>query len=136
MGKKVEAVDHLGNKFDSITDMCNHYGVSTRLYYDRLSRKYTQQQALGIEEKQRKKLYTKEELIKIYNLTDEQSEIAIILSLNGHQIKLLASNKLSIDHTGTPHDSFSNMCKAWGKNTSTVRSRLKRGISLSEALEK
>lgn len=136
MGKKKSVTDHLGMEYDSITELCNHYGISTRLYYDRLSRGFSQKQALGLEEKKKKKLYTKEELLYLYNLTDKQIDLALNTGLSGQQIRLLSLGRLSIDHEGNIYNSFNDMCKAWNKNTSTVKSRLKRGFSLTEALEK
>lgn len=136
MGKKKSVTDHLGIGYNSITELCNHYGISTRLYYDRLSRGFSQKQALGLEEKKKQRLYTKEELIQLYNLTDEQIDLALTLGLSGQQVRLLSLGRLSIDHKGNIYNSFNDMCKAWNKNTSTVKSRLKRGLSLSEALKK
>ena len=42
--------------------------------------------------------------------------------------------KPSMDHLGTPYESFNKMCKAWNMNASTVQQRLNNGWSMEEAL--
>lgn len=42
--KKVK--DHLGNTFESIIDMCEHYNISYPIYYARIGFGYTKEQAL------------------------------------------------------------------------------------------
>ena len=34
-GKAKPCTDHLGNKFDSYTDMCNYHGVDFKIFYYR-----------------------------------------------------------------------------------------------------
>lgn len=31
-----ERYDHLGNRFDSVSDMCKHWGVNIQTYYCRI----------------------------------------------------------------------------------------------------
>lgn len=42
--------------------------------------------------------------------------------------------RTQIDHMGIEYDSFSQMCRHYGKSTATVRYRLRRGRTLKEAL--
>lgn len=42
-----KATDHLGNEYDSVNEMLEHYGVSHIKYMERLKRGYTQEEALN-----------------------------------------------------------------------------------------
>lgn len=136
MGRKTAVKDHLGREFESVTQMCKTYRISTRLYYDRVSRGFSTKQALGFEKKQKNLYNNLEEVTVERGISKEQFEVGRSLGLNLHEIELLSKGKLCIDHTGSVHTSFNKLCQAWGQNTSTVRNRMKRGLTLEEALEK
>lgn len=53
--KAKEIEDHLGNKYNSITSMCKHYGISCHTYKDRMIAGWSLEKALTIPVKPRKK---------------------------------------------------------------------------------
>ena len=44
--KNKECIDHLGNKYKNITDMCNHYNITTDTYYYRIKAGWSIENAL------------------------------------------------------------------------------------------
>ena len=45
------ATDHLGCKYKSVQEMCNHYHISAQTYYYRIKHGYTLEQALILKKK-------------------------------------------------------------------------------------
>lgn len=135
MGKKKDIIDHLNNKYGSITEMCEHYGITTRLYYDRINRGYNLGQALGQEKKPRKFSHTKEELMEKLELTEEEAEISIELKLGIPDMRRLHNGRLFVDHKNQIFKSFLEMCNCYKVSTQTVKKRMKEGWDLGQALE-
>ena len=135
MGRERRVTDHLGKEYNSVTAMCDHWGISQRLYYDRLNRNFSQEEALsGI--RQRKNKYDPEEVARIHGLPEDIVRQGLELNLSIREIKRLAEGKLYLDHLNRHYNSFNSMCRAWGKNATTVKHRLSQNWTLAEALEK
>lgn len=44
--RKITTVDHLGNHYDSLKEMCQHYNINPSVFNKRLNRKWTIEKAL------------------------------------------------------------------------------------------
>ena len=136
MPAKIKTLDHLGNEYDSVSDMCRAYGISIRLYYDRLNRKYSLKEALTMPLGSRKNRYTIEELSESKGIKDvHKLAFGLAHGMSISDIKRWDSGKGCVDHKGNYFKNFEKMCRAYGKNSSTVRYRLKSGLGLDVALE-
>lgn len=103
-GTKVH--DHLGKEFSSLKEMCKHWGISVALYFKRTALGYSLMRVLT----------TDVELGVFSNLIAGRNAIP------------------ATDHEGTTFKSKTEMCKHWGVSVSTFTARLKRGMSVKEAL--
>ena len=99
-------VDHLGNKFESMSKMAAHYGRSAAYINSRLKEGYTLEQALTLPK------YAKRP------------------APEGNAI----NKKQICDHKGISYSSFTAMCDAYGISLSVYRSRIARGLSVKDAL--
>lgn len=136
MGKTKAVKDHLGTEYNSITEMCRHYGISNRLFSDRLCRGFSLKEALGEEKHARTQNIPIGELCKKYGISEEIYKIGIEMGLTPRDMRKLDITIICRDHNNKPYKSFNAMCKAFGKSTATVRNRLKLGWSLEDALTK
>lgn len=134
MGKKTPIIDPNDNKFESITDMCAYYSISSRLYADRLKRGFTQRQALGIDKKPRKIGETFEEIAEKYGLDLEVVKVGTQLGLKISDMRKLDITRVARDHNNTPYRSFNSMCRHYNASPTTVKYRLSRGWTLGESL--
>lgn len=98
-----EVIDHLGNRFPSVVDMCRHYNIECSTY------KYRKKQGLSLEERLTKQVkYNKDKKININN---------------GFK-----------DHLGNNFDSLEEMCDCWKVSVSTFKAKISMGATLEEAL--
>lgn len=134
MGRKKVVTDHTGREFGSITKMCDFWGVTPRLYSDRLKRNFTQSQALGAEKKPRKLGDTVEDIAEKYGLTIEQVKIGTQSGLSITEMRKVDTDKIVYNHEGNPFKSFNSMCKSYKTSMPTVKYRMKNGWTLEEAL--
>lgn len=98
--------DHKGNRFATLKEMCEHWGISVRLFFKRTAMGYS--------------------LMRV--LTTDVKLGAFSQLIAGRNAKQVA------DHEGTVFESISAMCKHWGISTSTYNNRIKKGMSVEEAL--
>lgn len=136
MGAKIPVYDHLGKKFNSISEMCRYYGVGTRLYYDRINRGYSQKEALEMGIGKRKQKYEIQELAKANNIDVHKLAYGLSKGMSIKTIKDWSDGKLVQDHKGNLFKSVSEMCRYYGINQSTYTYRIRKGYSMQEALEK
>jgi hypothetical protein len=101
-------IDHLGNEYLSQKDMCNAYDIDPSTFRDRLKRGWSLEKAL----------------------TSPITQIRLKEDGISRPVKDLTCN----DHLGNTYSSFSEMCRAYGKASRTVRDRLKKGCDLQTAL--
>lgn len=99
-------IDHLGNEFKSITEMCKYWNVSYSAYSGRIESNYTQEEAL-----------TKDRIIT-----------------GGFRESTVVSLEERTDHLGNVFKSMAEMCKYWNIKTNTYRERLNRGYTKKESL--
>lgn len=98
--------DHLGKGYRTLKEMCRKYGISVRLYFKRCAMGYSLMRVLTTDVK--KGLYSH-----------------LIAGRNAIEV---------CDHEGRKFKSKKEMCKYWGISPSTYDGRLKRGVSVEEAL--
>lgn len=98
--------DHKGNRFATLKEMCEHWGISLRLFFKRTAMGYSLMRVLTTD-------------VKLGAFSQ------LIAGRNAKQVT---------DHEGTVFESISAMCKHWGLSTSTYNNRIKKGMSVEEAL--
>lgn len=109
--------DHKGNKYHSIKEMCEKYGVNSSTFQTRLKAGYPLEAALtGV-------IFISGD--KTINNTAQYIEIKD------------SRNRQSIDHLGKIYESETQMCLAYNISQATFRNRIDRlGWSLDDALTK
>lgn len=150
-GQKKKCKDHLGNEYNSITEMCRSYGIKRTEYYKRLKRGWSLEETLTREVKNRgecRRKKCKDHLGNEYNSRDElckaygisyntfKSRIALGWSLEKALTTPLSNGKKCKDHLGNTYNSISEMCEAHNIHRRTFKYRLKHGCTLEEALTK
>lgn len=144
-----EIFDHLGNKYSSIKEMCEHYGITPVIYSGRIREGWSIEDILTVKVGERKnetgwvssedhlgnKYKSKAEMCRAYNISREQFKDRI---KNGWTLKdalTTPSNKKEYwDHLGNRYDTLTKMCEAYGITLATYINRIKYGYSLKEAL--
>lgn len=143
-----------GERFESIAAIAKTYKKSAATIYQRLKRGWNLQDAVNVPFLGKIKVYKGKESVdhkgNHYNsfsamciAYDKSSDLvqkrldrgwnlqdALTMS---SQARRLAS-KVSYDHKGNRYDSFSAMCRAYSINIQTCFTRLRRGMSLEQAL--
>ena len=98
--------DHKGNSFATLKEMCEHWGISVRLFFKRTAMGYSLMRVLTTD-------------VKLGAFSQ------LIAGRNAKQVT---------DHEGTVFQSVSALCKHWGISMSTYNQRIKKGMSVKEAL--
>ena len=152
-GKEKPAVDHKGKEYTSILEMCKAYGVSYHKFNERLKKGYTLESALT----GKNIIKNRSKEVKDFNGKKFESESAMCrhwhvnISTYKKRLKLGYSLKGALtgdntsrsrcdteekrtDHHGVVYQSTNKMCVAYGIGVVTYRSRLKRGLTVEEAL--
>ena len=139
--------DHAGNSFDSVIDMCRHYGVNINTFYARKAKGWTLEQALtksgwsvrdhlGHEYKNLREMtnahgisYDTYHKRRAKGLSLEQalSKVRVVIQRESRKVR---------DHRGNEYGSLKEMAKAYGVSYSTFKQRRKRGWTLKETLTK
>ena len=156
---KGEVVDHLGNKFKSLSQMLKHWGISPATYYNR-----THKEGLSVEEALTKpiaKTYSFQEVtdhlgnkyrslslmartygIKPITLRDRlergwsvREALTIPVDTSTHRKNVNVEGIRVQDHKGVWYNSYYELAKAYGLTISTLYGRLVRlGWSIEKAL--
>lgn len=138
-----EAIDHLGNKFTTIKEMCTYYGITDELFCNRKRRGWSLEkilteplQDLSCYDHLGKRFNTITEMCRFYKI--KQSAYLNRIK-SGWSLKdaLLIPTKESIsccDHLGNEFDSVSDMCKYYGLNRNTYNARVKNNWKLEDIL--
>jgi hypothetical protein len=150
-------VDHLGNQFDNIKELCHYYGITQTQYRGRLYRGWTQEETLtGMRVNTKVKDHlgntyrSKAAMCKQYGLsiTTYNARIhagytiqdALLNSKNRNQLPLNnsniieASNMYAEDHLGNKYKNIAQMCRVYGIKHDLFCHRRKRGWTLEESL--
>ena len=156
---KGEVVDHLGNKFKSLSQMLKHWGISPATYYNR-----THKEGLSMEEALTKpiaKTYSFQEVtdhlgnkyrslslmartygIKPITLRDRlergwsvREALTVPVDTSTHRKNVNVEGIRVQDHKGVWYNSYYELAKAYGLTISTLYGRLVRlGWSIEKAL--
>lgn len=146
-------VDHLGNEFSSMKQMCRHYGVSYSLYANRIRLGWTVERALttpalgnfghiekiGVEDHLGNKFKSQKEMCEYWGISQSVYSGRVAANWTTERALTTPVHQICIkpceDHLGNKYNSIVDMCRAWGILYSNYYSRLQRGWSLKETLE-
>lgn len=107
MGARKSVRDFNGKEFDSIKDMCEHWGIKRMTYMARIKRGWSLEDAL-----------TK-------SITDNE---------DGSKSDVGTSGKVCFDHKGNAYSSIKEMCEAYGITYSVYLERMRRYSDTEKAL--
>ena len=151
---KKAVTDHLGNKFESITEMCEYWGVPYDRFRNRVAHKWTVEMALTTPFSKRiRRVNTrpKSGASIEYNGVQYKSvrQLAIALGIDDRYLRYHLDrgmsvdniielrkrrDELAVDHTGQRFSSVYEMCNYWGIKEGTYQRKIKKGSTKEEAL--
>lgn len=140
--------DHLGNTFESITDMCQHWGITMAAYQTR-HKKMSLEQTLTLPLKQRYKQCTDhkgnqfdtiKDMCVYWNISPKLFQSRISNGISLEQALTLKSGDIPRyeinDHLGNTFSSKRAMCKHYKIPLGTYDKRIAKGYTIEEALTK
>ena len=140
MVKTTSCADHLGNKFASQKEMCQHWNVDQGTFQSRQKQGWSLEKSLCTKAIKRIKSCTDH----LGNKFDSQKEMCGYWKIAsatfrerqrlGWSLKESLCGKKVTDHLGNKFDSETKMCQYWNIGQATFRIRQKRGWSLPESL--
>ena len=145
MPKLIKCKDHLGNEYNSVKEMCQHWGISQANYLYRIKSGLSVNEALT--NRVRSRGVVEDHLGNRFNSVEDMCEHwGVPFTTYNARIKLGWSKNRALttsvqkwgvkDHTGKEFENASAMCRHWGIEVSTYRIRISRGASVEEALTK
>lgn len=150
--KGVACKDHLGNSFESIGDMIEHYGVTRTAYSYRKKLGWSLEDILT--KPLKSKTVVKDHLGNEYSSLQEmtskypcktsstyRSRLSSGMSVEEALMTPIAprtykSSRSCVDHLGNKFDTLKSMCEFYNIESNTYKSRIKKGMSVKEALTK
>lgn len=143
--KNTTTFDHCGNKFTSLTTMCNYWNKTSITYNSRINKGWTQENALTIPTKNKNKqtqdhtgtsFESIDKMIKHWNVSKSAfyCRIASGLSLEEALTKQ-EINTTCKDHTGKEFESLTKMLKYWCISMSIYQKQTHKNIPLKDILE-
>lgn len=154
MSRTKACEDHLGNKYSSITEMCEHYGISTETFTSRIKiYHWTIEQALTYPANTKlnsqtyidhkgNKFSSLSEMARYWNISQStlQRRLKTMnLSIEDALTKStqeLKHPEIITDHLGNKFSSKAAMCEYWGIPRQVFFSRMQIGWSLEDCLSK
>lgn len=139
--KRKRVTDHEGRRFRNKNDMCRHWNISPDIYSKRLREGLSKKDALTLPvntETEKSKVNSKgawEYLIDKLDSDEKVPETPVVKTIPKKELK--EGNKMNgqvTDHEGNIFPNTSQMCKHWGIVQGTFDGRIKRGMSVKEAL--
>ena len=134
--------DHLGDKFNSRSEMCKFYNISVQMYTNRIAEGWSVERALTTpaDKKQKELEFIDHKGIKHKTIADcaayygmPSSKLYIRLKKYSNLADAIEGE--FIDHKGNRFTSYKNMAKHWGVYYNTFLNRLyKQGCTIEEAL--
>ncbi|SFL54074.1 hypothetical protein SAMN05216390_1435 [Lachnospiraceae bacterium KH1T2] len=146
--QNTEVVDHLGNKFTSLKNMCNHYGIAEDTFKRRYNlRRWTLEESLtrsvkrlgGVVDPYGKQYKTITEMCRAFGIS-EKTYRSRVGKLRWNMLRALETETRNIvrgpyyDHMGEMFKTMDEMCKKWNTSVSTYSNKLKAGYSVKDAL--
>ena len=146
--RNIECYDHLGNRFNSIADMCKHWGINIGTYKKRVELGWSIEKILTTPVKASKpkeiirdhlgnRFTSVSAMCKYYNIgvTTYKSRIKSGWDLERALTTTAEKSQIyCIDHEGNKFESIADMCRYYNISECTYRSRIKNGWSLEKAL--
>jgi len=141
-----QSIDHLGNTYESVKSLCDHYKIPVSTYLNRLRGGWTVEDALTVPirnisyEKSTDHLGNKfrsvKEMCRYYSIdcATYYHRIASGMSLGDALTKPVKKFDKYYDHLGNEFYSLNTMCKHYGISRNEFCYRLEHGWSLEEAL--
>lgn len=144
-----ECNDHLGNRYNSIGEMCKYWGISRQTFINRLEHGKSLEQALTEKVRYRKtkicydhlgnKFNSSIEMCRYWNINYKTFRSRINAGVNLDDALTIGyrhnkEKERVSDHLGNEFNYLSEMCKYWNTSTSTFKYRIRLGLSLEEAL--
>ena len=132
--------DHLGNKFDSQKEMCEHWNISQGTFRRRQQHSWSLEELLcgkNITDHLGNKFDSITDMCQYWDIdrTTFQSRQKLGWSLEKSLCnKKTISPKLCTDHLGNKFDSQRKMCQHWNVEQTTFRNRQRHNWSLEESL--
>lgn len=151
LSNKVVCRDHLNNEYKSLLDMCKTYGISTNTYRYRKEQGWSLEKILTTPISDHTK-YCKDHLgkeyksvvamCKAYNITPSvyKNRLKLGWSLEKtlttpiKNVENIRDKNGVKDHLNNCYPNIGEMCKAYNRSVQTFYHRLRRGMSLKEAL--
>lgn len=136
--------DHLGNLYESVDAMTEHYGLSKQLYQGRMKAGWTKQRALTTPKKESTQLT--QVIDPRGQIFKNEREMCKAWKKDYISYKLRRENGMSMeesltyvftqceDHLGNKYNTIIEMCKAYNVKPRTYTARREAGKSVEEAL--
>ena len=147
--RKKECSDHLGNKFESVNKLCNHYNIAYGVFYSRIKRGWSLEKALTepinqkcVEEVCYDHLGNEFKSIGVMCEYYEIDKTTFIKRMKaGWELDKALTvpvntlrGKKCFDHLGNIYKSVSEMCKHYGLSVYVYEFRIRNGWSLEATL--
>jgi len=145
-------IDHVGNKYKSLKDMCNVYGIKVEKYRAEIKLGISKEKILSEDSSRnvsKKKHCGKRCKDHLGNEYISISEMCRVYGLDSSLFSRRISNGVSLqealtkksligckDHLGNEYNSIEEMCKTYGINRTTFNYRINQGWKLEDALTK
>ena len=134
--------DHLGNKFDNITKMCEYWNISRSTFNRRKKQGLPLKECLEqmktnyiVTDHLGNKFNSKADMCKYWNIShstfNKRKKQGLSLKKCLEQTE---KNYISYDHLGNKFDSEADMCRYWNINYSTFNSRKSKKLPLTVSL--
>ena len=147
-----KCVDHKGNVFNSLNEMCEYWGVSVNAFNYRNRKGFSLEKCLDASEIKNKtsskecidhtgrKFGSIKEMCEYWGV--DVSTFSDRVTKNRPLSECLSANTLEnsggakrcSDHLGNTYDSIKEMCEAWGTEYALYMSRRHRGLSIEMSL--
>ena len=145
MSRSKTCSDHLGNKYNSVKEMCRAYGINYNTFGARMRLGWDLKQALTADASAVKacsdhlgnKYNSINDMCKAYGINSQTLRERIKLGWTLEQALTSGTdvkNKCCSDHLGNEYKSIGSMCKVYGVSMSVFRYRIKSGWKMEDAL--
>jgi len=146
---KFESIDHTGKEYNSLDEMCKHYNISKATLYARLNRGMSLEDALtipvdkiGIKDYRDPSGNTYNNIVEIcnaYGISKSTVYLRLHKGMSLEDALTLPVDKIGIkdyrDPSGNTYNNIDEICNAYGISKSTVYLRLRKGMSLEDAIK-
>lgn len=141
--------DHLGNEFNSITDMCKYWGIDKSIYMARIRYQWSQKDALTKPIRKRndckdhlgQEFKSTKDMCRYWNISYStylsriKAGWSIEDALTVQENKKMSTSVSCKDHLGQEFKSIKEMCRHWHINHQTYKNRTeKKGWPVKKAL--